>query len=52
MENRFTGAVQTLEETPQLLAISKGEPEINSDFKCRDSNSRMIGDYRIDRTLG
>ena len=54
MEDRFTGAaVQSLEDTPQLLAISKGgEPEINSEFKSRDPNSRMIGDYRIDRTLG
>jgi serine/threonine protein kinase len=52
MEDRLTGAVQSLEETPQLLAISKGEPEFNSDFKSRDPNSRMIGDYRIDRTLG
>ena len=46
-------AVVSLDETPELLAISKGEPTtFNSDTKKKDPNSRMIGDYIIEKTLG
>ena len=49
------GAVLNLEDTPELLAISKGETTFNSDAKNnqRDPpNNRMIGDYIIEKTLG
>ena len=43
-----------IEDTPELLAISKNEePTLTSDNKNEhDPNKRMIGDYRIERTLG
>ncbi len=50
--HRHPGAVLSLEETPELLAISKGEPTFNSDNNKKDPNTRMIGDYMIEKTLG